>query len=268
MGMRLRTLFDRYALIIAMLIGAVGYQWFRHLDECMPTLIFLMLFFTFCKINPLDLRLRAWHAIVLGCQLALTAGIYYGLHYGLQLVANTWGLTHTDIEVMKQGIMVCVIMPTATAAPIIAGKLGGSACIFPYCESVSPYRIPARDVAYPVSRRSDATGSLHRSMDTASQLRGLSPSQRSTTHLHPIQDMGFHALLPMGVAADSADSQNHPYTVGGRLYGLLNRCIVCGCTRHLYPAVCIGTMDRLSLPCFESRRRLLRCAHQPRRSRL
>ena len=94
--MRLRTLFDRYALIIAMMIGAVGYQWFRHLDECMPTLIFLMLFFTFCKINPLDLRLRAWHAIVLVCQLALTAGIYYGLHYGLQLVANTWGLTHTD----------------------------------------------------------------------------------------------------------------------------------------------------------------------------
>ena len=126
MGMRLRTLFDRYALIIAMLIGAVGYQWFRHLDECMPTLIFLMLFFTFCKINPLDLRLRAWHAIVLVCQLALTAGIYYGLHYGLQLVANTWRLTHTDIEVISQGIMVCVIMPTATAAPIIAGKLGGS----------------------------------------------------------------------------------------------------------------------------------------------
>lgn len=121
-----RRLFDRYALIIAMLIGAVGYRWFRHLDGCMPTLIFLMLFFTFCKINPLDLRLRAWHAIVLCCQLALTAGIYYGLRCGLQICAAQWGLTPMDIEVMSQGIMVCVIMPTATAAPIIAGKLGGS----------------------------------------------------------------------------------------------------------------------------------------------
>ena len=42
--------------ILAMLIGAVGYRWFRHLDGCMPTLIFLMLFFTFCKKGKPNLR--------------------------------------------------------------------------------------------------------------------------------------------------------------------------------------------------------------------
>ena len=124
---RISTFIDRYALIIAMLIGAVGYPWFRHLSWLMPPLICLMLFFTFCKINPLDLRLRKWHGIVLAVQMVLTAVVYYGLLViGERLLAMGYGLTEGDIALVAQGLMVCVIMPTATAAPIIAGKLGGS----------------------------------------------------------------------------------------------------------------------------------------------
>lgn len=124
---RISTFIDRYALIIAMLIGAVGYPWFRHLSWLMPPLICLMLFFTFCKINPLDLRLRKWHGIVLAVQMVLTAVVYYGLlAIGKRLLSKGYGLTEGDIALVAQGLMVCVIMPTATAAPIIAGKLGGS----------------------------------------------------------------------------------------------------------------------------------------------
>lgn len=124
---RISTFIDRYALIIAMLIGAVGYPWFRHLSWLMPPLICLMLFFTFCKINPLDLRLRKWHGIVLAVQMVLTAVVYYGLlAIGEGLLSKDYGLTEGDIALVAQGLMVCVIMPTATAAPIIAGKLGGS----------------------------------------------------------------------------------------------------------------------------------------------
>ena len=124
---RISTFIDRYALIIAMLIGAMGYPWFRHLSWLMPPLICLMLFFTFCKINPLDLRLRKWHGIVLAVQMVLTAIVYYGLlAIGERLLAMGYGLTEGDIALVAQGLMVCVIMPTATAAPIIAGKLGGS----------------------------------------------------------------------------------------------------------------------------------------------
>ena len=125
---RIFTFIDRYALIIAMVIGAVGYPWFRHLNGLMPPLICLMLFFTFCKVNPLDLRLRVWHGIVLVVQLMMTAGVYYGLMAladWLIEVSNGY-LTKDDIAIIAQGLMVCVIMPTATAAPIIAGKLGGS----------------------------------------------------------------------------------------------------------------------------------------------
>ena len=122
--MKLRLFLDRYALIIAMLIGAVGYPWFRHLDWLLPPLIFFMLFFTFCKINPLDLRLRAWHWLVLGVQLLLTVVVYYGCTFLFSAFSNQ--LSPTDVAIISQGLMVCVIMPTATAAPIIAGKLGGS----------------------------------------------------------------------------------------------------------------------------------------------
>lgn len=117
--MPIRRFIDRYALIIAMVVGAVGYPCFRHLDWLLSPLIFFMLFFTFCKINPLDLRLRKWHWIVLIVQMALTVAVYYGV-----LVIGDKAMS--DWQVLAQGLMMCVIMPTATAAPIIAGKLGGS----------------------------------------------------------------------------------------------------------------------------------------------
>jgi BASS family bile acid:Na+ symporter len=125
--MSFRQFIDRYALIITMVIGAAGYPWFHRLNGMMSPLIFLMLFFTFCKVNPLDLRLRIWHWLVLGVQMMLTAVVYYGLlAMGDRLLAMGYGISESDIAIVAQGLMMCVIMPTATAAPIIAGKLGGS----------------------------------------------------------------------------------------------------------------------------------------------
>ena len=97
-----------------MLLGAICYQWFLPLRPLLPWLIFFMLFFTFCKINPLDLRLRRWHWVVLALQLFLSVSSYAGIYL---LTGN---------RLLAQGVMLCFIMPTATAAPIIAGKLGGS----------------------------------------------------------------------------------------------------------------------------------------------
>ena len=97
-----------------MLIGAFGYKLFLPLAPTLPWLIFFMLFFTFCKVNPLDLRLHKWHWAVLAAQLFLSFAVYAGV----------MSLTHNKI--LAQGLLMCFIMPTATAAPIIAGKLGGS----------------------------------------------------------------------------------------------------------------------------------------------
>ena len=106
--------FDSNALWLSMLIGAIGYQLFLPLRPILPWLIFFMLFFTFCKVNPLDLRLHRWHWVVLAVQIFFSLATY----------ALIISLTHNHI--LAQGLLLCFIMPTATAAPIIAGKLGGS----------------------------------------------------------------------------------------------------------------------------------------------
>jgi len=110
----IKHLFDSNALWLSMLIGVLGYKLFLPLSPLLPWLIFFMLFFTFCKINPLDLRLHRWHWVVLCTQIGLAIGIYAAV---IHWTGNT---------ILAQGLMLCFIMPTATAAPIIAGKLGGS----------------------------------------------------------------------------------------------------------------------------------------------
>ena len=120
--MTAKQFIDKYALALSMLIGAAGYQVFRHLTPLLPPLIGLMLFFTFCKVNPLYLRLHRWHWLVLFAQLALTAGVYFGS----VVLCRYWGAEAEDTAIISEGLMMCLLMPTATAAPIIAGKLGGS----------------------------------------------------------------------------------------------------------------------------------------------
>jgi BASS family bile acid:Na+ symporter len=97
-----------------MLIGCMGYKLFLPLKPTLPVWIFFMLFFTFCKINPLDLRLHKWHWVVLVTQMIFSFAAYAGILY------------LTNDAVLAQGLLMCFIMPTATAAPIIAGKMGGS----------------------------------------------------------------------------------------------------------------------------------------------
>ena len=110
----IKKLFDANALWLSMLIGALGYQWFLPLKPILPWLIFFMLFFTFCKVNPLDLRLHKWHWVVLATQLFFSFATY--------VLVLHW----TSSAILAQGLLMCFIMPTATAAPIIAGKMGGS----------------------------------------------------------------------------------------------------------------------------------------------
>lgn len=112
--MGIRKFFDSNALWLSMLIGAVGYKVFLPLKPSLPWLIFFMLFFTFCKVNPLDLRLHKWHWVVLAMQMVFSFATYLGVLY------------FTGNPILAQGLLMCFIMPTATAAPIIAGKMGGS----------------------------------------------------------------------------------------------------------------------------------------------
>jgi BASS family bile acid:Na+ symporter len=101
-----------WILPIAMITGALAYKWVSYLFFLTPYLLFAMLLFTFCKISFKDIRFHPAHIWLLLIQLIGSIGLYYIL---LPFDA-----------VIAQGAMLCVIVPTATAAAVITGLLGGN----------------------------------------------------------------------------------------------------------------------------------------------
>ena len=83
-----------------------------------PTLIFAQLLLTFCKVEVSELKPKAWHAWLLLFQLVVCVVL------AALLVYCPMNEVYREIF---EGAMVCFICPTATAAAVITGKLGGSA---------------------------------------------------------------------------------------------------------------------------------------------
>lgn len=82
-----------------------------------PLLIFAMLFVTFCKIKPTDLKPCCWHAMLLVVQVgafALFAAVLI-LFPGI------------PCRLLVESAMICFICPTACAAAVVCAKLGGHA---------------------------------------------------------------------------------------------------------------------------------------------
>ncbi len=86
-----------------------------------PLLIFSMLFLTFCRIEPKDLKPHRWHWWLLLIQGGLFAGL--GL-FALWLMKTLHDGSH-DYVVLIESAMLCFICPTATAAAVVTRKLGG-----------------------------------------------------------------------------------------------------------------------------------------------
>ncbi len=99
-------------LPIAMILGAIGYKWMGYLTFLSPYLIFLMLFITYCKLDPHHIKPTKTHWLLLSIQMCLAAIVYLLL----------FKIDHT----LAEGIFICIFVPTATAAPVITTMLGGS----------------------------------------------------------------------------------------------------------------------------------------------
>ncbi|MCL2097351.1 MAG: transporter [Bacteroidales bacterium] len=101
-----------WILPIAIITGALMHKWVIQLSFLTPYLLFIMLLLTFCKISFKDIRFHSAHIWLLLIQLIGSITLYYALlPFG---------------AVIAQGAMLCVLMPTATAAAIVTGLLGGS----------------------------------------------------------------------------------------------------------------------------------------------
>ena len=103
------------AMPLAMVVGAVLCRPVASIDDwsghmVTPVLIFLMLFVTFCRVKPREMRPSMLHVWLLAIQIAGCVAIYLALR-----PLNT---------VVAQGAMICILAPVAMAAVVIAGMLG------------------------------------------------------------------------------------------------------------------------------------------------
>lgn len=111
-GSEIRQRLKPWILPIAMAGGLMLHEYISYVSFLAPYLIFAMLFITFCKINPGEFKITRFTGYLLSVQIVGALVLYVALRPASEDVA--------------QGVFICVFCPTATAAPVITGMLGGS----------------------------------------------------------------------------------------------------------------------------------------------
>ena len=122
--------FKMWTLPLGMFAGVGVYLMFHYIhwlsplkvlaagaeDYLLPAMVFIQLFTTFCKVNPREIRICRWHIIMIMVQLICCLAVALPIHFFPDFAYN----------IVAQGALVCLIVPTGTAAAVIAGRLGGN----------------------------------------------------------------------------------------------------------------------------------------------
>lgn len=101
-----------WMLPIAMVCGLLFHNYIDSVQFLAPYLIFAMLFITFCRIEPSEFRITSLAWAVVAVQILGGIAAYFALAPLSDDIAS--------------GTMICILCPTATAAPVITAMLGGS----------------------------------------------------------------------------------------------------------------------------------------------
>lgn len=101
-----------YAMPMAMILGAILYKYVSWLDFYTPYLIASMLFITYSNVSFREIKLTRWHVWLILIQILgsiLAFLIFYSFNISL-----------------AQGVMICILAPTATSAVVITNMLKGN----------------------------------------------------------------------------------------------------------------------------------------------
>ncbi|MDD5784649.1 MAG: transporter [Prevotella sp.] len=126
----MKSFFKRFSLPVSLLVGVVSYLMFSQIEilepigdvagplflDIMPVVLFTILYVTFCKIQIKEMKPRTWHFILQGIRIALSG-------FFVWLITLT---SDADVKLLLEGMFICIICPTAAAAPVVTEKLGGS----------------------------------------------------------------------------------------------------------------------------------------------
>ena len=134
--MDIKKVIKEWMLPIAMVTGASIYLLYHIMPEpvhkagpflaaglsvLQPLLIFAMLFLTFCRIEPRDLKPHRWHWWLLLIQ----GGSFVALAFVILGLVRWFPGDHQATMILIESAMLCMICPTATAAAVVTRKLGG-----------------------------------------------------------------------------------------------------------------------------------------------
>ena len=109
---RIRQLLKIWMLPIAMLGGILFHNIMGYLSPLSPYLIAIMLFITYCRLAPKEIRFSRFSYLLLLIQVAGSLAVY--------LLLLPFGSS------IAEAGFICIFCPTATAAPVITAMLGGS----------------------------------------------------------------------------------------------------------------------------------------------
>ena len=98
-------------------LDTVGSTMGPVIDTVFPMAVFLTLFSTFCRVDFHQMKPHRWHVGVLVAQMLLVA-------------INCWIVFLVDAvpeqKILWESVLTCIIGPTASASPVVTGKLGGN----------------------------------------------------------------------------------------------------------------------------------------------
>ena len=128
--MNIVQFFRKFSLPSSLAIGTVGYLLFAKvpilepigdvagplLQSLLPIVLFSLLYVTFCKIQIKEMKPRVWHFWLQAIRVGLSAFMVF-------VIVNT---DDANMRLVLEGAFICIICPTAAAAPVVAEKLGGS----------------------------------------------------------------------------------------------------------------------------------------------
>ncbi len=110
--MTIQRVFKDYALLWAMVVGAILSPWAYRAAWLLPYIMFAMLSLSYTRIAPSDLKLSRSHFVLFLIQW-ISGPVVYFLVRGLD-------------EILAQGLAIIILTPTAVSASVITAMMGGS----------------------------------------------------------------------------------------------------------------------------------------------
>lgn len=139
MGKKMLKFLKDWFLVIGMTIGVLAYVVYAAIPEihcagpallktcqiAQPIMLFMMLFFSFCKIHPGELKPHRWQIWMLLIQTLSFIGLAALIRWASGSEGVLAGFITKNALPIEAG-MLCMICPTATACAVMTGKLGGN----------------------------------------------------------------------------------------------------------------------------------------------